>query len=150
MSGITGIWIIMENGEMLFNYELFTQGSEEYDSALFSGFILSIQRFIKELGEKKTERIEMGSTKIFIAKDVKYNLIFVIRTTQDVSNKKVFKLLDKIQNRFAKKFGKFLIVYTVEELRIYIDNIFRTEIEDILGDVGKVARARISKFFDST
>lgn len=149
MSEISGVWILEENGEPLFSYEIFSQGSEEYDSALFSGFILSIQKFSTQLGEKEAERIEMGRTKYFIAKDTELKLLFVIKATQEANNKKVSKILSKIQKIFKQKFENFLKKYTVKELRIYIDNIFSSEVKELVGDTKTVAKDRFTEFFNS-
>ncbi|NVM29970.1 MAG: roadblock/LC7 domain-containing protein [Candidatus Helarchaeota archaeon] len=149
MSEINGIWILEADGNLLFSHEIFGQGSEDFASALFSGLILSIQKFIQELGEKKAERIEMGNTKFFISKDTDHDLFFVIKTTQNASNNKTSKLLNKVQKRFKQKFGEFLKKFSLKQLRIYIDNIFRSELSDILKDFEAVAKERFSEFFNS-
>ncbi len=147
MSDINGIWILEEDGELLFSYEIFTQGSEDYGSALFSGLILSTQKFVEELGEKNSERIEMGKTKYFISKDLEHALFFIIKTTQSANNNKISKFLNKIQERFNHKFGKFLKKFTKKELRIYIDNIFKGEVKDALQNFEIIRGDRISEFF---
>jgi len=149
MSEVNGVWILEEGGTPLFSYEIYEQGSEEYSSALFSGFIVSIQQFSSQLGEKEAERIEMGTTKYFISKDSKLKLLFVIKTTKKVNNSKISKILSKIQKRFKEKFEKFLQKYTINELRIYIDNIFTNEVKELLRDTATVTKDQFSDFFSS-
>ena len=151
MSEVNGVWILDEGGTTLFSYEIYTQGSEEYSSALFSGFIASIQQFSTQLGEKNAERIEMGKTKYFISKDSKLKLLFVIKTTQMANNSKISKILSKIQKRFKQKFEKFLQKYTlfINELRVYIDDNFTNEVKELLRGTATVTKDQFSDFFNS-
>ena len=149
MSEINGVWVLEEGGSPLFSYEIYTQGSEEYTSALFSGFIVSIQHFSSQLGEKDAERIEMGQTKYFIKKDSELNLLFVIKTSQKANNSKVSKILSKIHKKFKQKFSNFLKKYTINELRVYIDNIFTNEVKELLRDTTTVTKDQFSDFFNS-
>lgn len=149
MTEINGVWIFDSDGSLIFSSEIYKQGSESYDAALFSGLILSIQQFIMEIGEKKAERIEMGDAKYFISKDPDTNIIFVIRGIPTVDNSKASKLVAKIQKRFNQKFKKFLNKFTTKELRIYIDDIFQNELQELLKDSDLVAKERFSEFFES-
>ncbi len=149
MSEINAFWILEEGGTPLFSYEIFTQGSEDYNSALFSGFIVSIQQFSSQLGEKEAERIEMGKTKYFITKDQTHNLLFVIKASQKANNKRVSKILSKIHKKFVQKFENFLKKYTINELRIYIDNIFTNEVKELLRDTETVTKDQFADFFGS-
>ncbi|HUX99963.1 MAG TPA: hypothetical protein VMV49_10455 [Candidatus Deferrimicrobium sp.] len=133
MDNISGIWIFEEDSTLLFSHELYIQGSEEHDTALFQGLILSIQKFALEIGEKKTERIEMGNNKYFVTKDEETKIIFVIKTMPSADNKKNSKILNKIKETFNKKFKQHFAQYTPKQLRSIIVNLFKTDVEQILG-----------------
>ena len=147
MEGISGIWIIDEKGVALFSYELFSQGSQEVDSVLMQGLILSIEKFANKLGEKQTERIELGKTKILLSKDAETKIVFAIKADQQANNKTVSKLLNKIQIDFIKSFKPYFNKYDPQDLRLYISNIFKTYIENLLKTTGK---DRIAEFFEKT
>ncbi|MHA1651094.1 MAG: hypothetical protein ACTSYB_12935 [Candidatus Helarchaeota archaeon] len=132
MIEITGVWIIDKNGELLFSYELLYPGSKNLDNALFSGLIVTLQRFIAELGEKDAERIEMGDSKIFISKDKDTDIIFIIRSMLSANNRKVTKVLNKIQKKFIQSFKPYFSKYSPADLKLYIHNIFKTYLESIL------------------
>ena len=130
MPEIEGFWIIEEKTrDVIFSDECFIQGSGEFDSALFTGFISAIQSFIEEIGEKKAEVIELGKSKIYLTKDESTELIFVLRSSPDTKEKKVKKLLEKIITNFNDNYSKFLT--TPEKLREHIFHAFHKDIHKI-------------------
>jgi len=147
MEGITGIWILDENGIILFNYELVNQGTEDTNSVLFQGLIISIQRFVSQLGEKKTERIELGNMRLFLSREEETKIVFVIKASKEANIKKVTKLIEKIQKDFIQSFKPYFKMYPPEDLRLYIADIFKTYIEKLLE---LAPEDRISEFFEKT
>jgi len=149
MNEINGLWIYEEAGELFYSQEFFMEGLDDQDTNLYHDLIASIERFVTQLGEKETERIELGNSKFFIVKSKEHKLIFIIKTTQNANNKKVSKLLNKIHKKFMEKFHKFLLIYSTKELRIYIDDIFKKEIENLVQGTQKTVKDKFTKFFDS-
>ncbi len=147
MESITGIWIIDEKGVILFNYEAYPQGSQEVESVLMQGFIFSIEKFVNELGEKQTERIELGKTKILLSKDEETKFVFALKATQHANIKTLTKLLNKIQRDFIKSFKPYFSKYDPQDLRLYISTIFKEYIENLLKTTGK---DRMAEFFEKT
>ncbi len=147
MESIIGIWIFDQKGQQLFSHEISLVGSDQTDSALFQGFISSLEKFADHLGKEQIEQIEMGKIKIFLSRDKETKISFIIKTTRDVDNKKASKLLSKIQKDFLQTFKAYFKKYdsSVEEINyyfkkyephdlgIYINNLFKTYIEKLLG-----------------
>ncbi|MHA1309664.1 MAG: hypothetical protein ACTSWR_10330 [Candidatus Helarchaeota archaeon] len=129
MEEIIGLWLLNEDGKTIFSIENYVQGSEDYDSALFSGFVLSVSKFSSTIGEKKLERIEFGNSKIFLKKDKETNLIFVLRTIQNTNNKKMERLINNLNKKFNKKFKNNVNQYSFEDLKTYLEQIFITELK---------------------
>ena len=147
MEGIIGIWIFDQKGQQLFSHEISLEGSDQTDSALFQGFISSIEKFANQLGKEQIEQIEMGKIKIFLSRDAETKIAFIIKTSKDVNNKTASKLLSKIQKDFLhtfkayfKKFDSrveethyYFKKYEPQDLGIYINNLFKTYIEKLFG-----------------
>ena len=150
MSEINGIWIIEADGSLLFTYKELAEKSSSTESQRYSDLILSITQFIKELGETDAERIEMGTAKSFISKDKSLNLFFIINTTQNASNSKISRMLTQIHERFLQKFSNFLKKFSMEELRIYLDEIFQPEVKKILLGTPEVMKTQFTDFFNKT
>ncbi|MHA1266082.1 MAG: hypothetical protein ACTSRS_12695 [Candidatus Helarchaeota archaeon] len=148
MQDVSGLWVIDKEGHLLLTYEFYPQGSGEFNSALFSGLIISIQQLSKELGEKKTERIEMGNSKYFILKDSETEISFIIRTSKSVNNKKAAKLLNKIQTRFLKKFRKIIPQLNLKDLRTHIMMHFQIDVSEFFEDFTLSAKDRVKEFFE--
>ncbi|NHI94051.1 MAG: hypothetical protein EAX96_16295 [Candidatus Lokiarchaeota archaeon] len=145
MPEVEGIWIIEEaTGNVIFSDECFIQGSEAFNSALFTGFISAIENFIQEIGEKKAETIELGNSKIFLAKEEPSKLIFVLRASLSAKEKKMKKNLEKIVLNFHENYAKFLS--TPENLR---EHIFHGLHKDIHKITGENMEKKIQEFFIS-
>lgn len=149
MGDLKGIWILETNGTVIFSYEKFAQGSEEVNVALFSGLIVSLEQFSNMLGEKKTERIEMGKHKFFISKDPENNLLFIIKTSSEANNKKPMKILNKLRKNFRDLFAETLKKYSIQELNLIIHDLFWPKVEEIFHDAETVIKEQFSEFFDS-
>ncbi len=145
IEGITGIWVFKEAGELIFSHEFYVQGSQDYDAALFQGLIVTIQQFVKELGEKVTDRIELGTSKIFISLDEETRLYFAIRSLPNVKDKKIQKTLAKLLEFFNLEIKPYLSKFSVEQLKIYISNVFSKYLANI---IGTPLRNNLTNFFD--
>ncbi|MHA1276902.1 MAG: hypothetical protein ACTSQI_21610 [Candidatus Helarchaeota archaeon] len=147
MREILGIWVIENDGQILFSQELYPQGATESNITLFSGLIVTIQKFLSELGDKDAERIDIGNEKIFISKDPEYGLIFIMKVTETANNRKITKLLSKIRKDFIKSFSPYFTKYSPSELQLYISNIFRLYLNKLFESSLK---ERMEDFFGTT
>ncbi|MHA1129744.1 MAG: hypothetical protein ACTSRC_12585 [Candidatus Helarchaeota archaeon] len=147
MREILGIWVIENDGQILFSQELYPQGATESNVTLFSGLIVTIQKFLSEIGDKDAERIDIGNEKIFISKDPEYGLIFIMKVTETANNRKITKLLSKIRKDFIKSFSPYFTKYSPSELQLYISNIFRLYLNKLFESSLK---ERMEEFFGTT
>lgn len=134
MQEIAGIYICEEDGTMIFEYTPSDKGKvETSDSSLFTGMILSIQTFARNLGEKSGgEVIEMGQIKILLAKDEETKIIFVLKCAKDANEKKMKKLFEKIQKAFNIDFKTYFQKFSPKELKLYIENLFTPYLQKLL------------------
>ena len=149
MTDIFGFWIFNSSGEPQFSLEQYAQGSQDVDSALLSGLISAIQNFILELGEKSADIIELGNSKIFIARDE--GLIFVLKADLKEKDKKMLKLLEKSRDNFIKNYIKYLT--SEKHIRTHIFSGFNKDLMEIFGlnkGKGGTATAKnMNDFFNS-
>lgn len=144
MKDLSGIWILDKDGDILFENEFFTQGSGEFNSALFSGVILAVQTFVKNLGEEKIEQMEFGNSIIYVLKDDETNLIYILRIIGEAKNKKFNKILEKIQQKLQKVYYDNL--FSLKILKEYVKSSFNDDLKEILKDKREQG---ISDFFQS-
>ncbi|MHA1300916.1 MAG: hypothetical protein ACTSO9_15970 [Candidatus Helarchaeota archaeon] len=142
MNEINGFWILEPDGNILFQHELFVQGSEDFDSALLSGVILAVQSFVKNLGEEKVKQMELGKSKIFILRDNETDLILVLKTEKKVKTKKYYKLLEKLQEKIQQIYTDK--IFSKKELREYLITSFHKDFDELMGISIK---QRMSDFF---
>ena len=107
---ILSIYILEKNGNPFFMKECYKQGTENIDHALLSNFINALQTFALEYGEKETRVIEMKNEIIFILKDNRYSLQFILKCTKDAKSKKMFKFLNNIKESFLNIFSTYFEV----------------------------------------
>ena len=132
MKELNGFWILEKDGKVLFQHELYAQGSNDFNSALFSNVIIAIQAFVQNLGEEKIKQMELGKSKVFISREDNTELILVIKTEKKAKPKKLNKLLEKIEKVLVKKYiGE---VRTKKELIEYIKSSFSKDFEEIMKD----------------
>ena len=144
MNEINSIWFLEQDGNVLFRSENDMQNSEEHNSFLFSGMVMAIQSFIKELGEEKIKQMELGNSKIFISKDEETDLILVLKTNKEANNKRINKFMEKIQEKTREVYYNSL--FTPKKLKEYIKNSFKNDLEELFkADMDH----RVSKFFES-
>lgn len=128
MIDIKSVHILNENEEILFQQEFYAQGSKNLNCVLFSGVVMAIQNFMQVVVEKTSQELTFEGSKFFFTKNE--DLIFIIRTDLDTTNKKIFQLLAKIEKEFISKFKKYLS--SPEEIRIHILAGFKLNLCEIL------------------
>ena len=131
MKELNGFWILDKVGTVLFQYETFIQGSEDY-TALFSNVIVAIQAFVQNLGEDKVKQMELGKSKVFISRDDETELILVIKTDKNAKAKKFNKLLEKVQTFLIQTYIEK--VFTKKELIEYIKTSFSNDFSELFKD----------------
>ncbi|NHI94726.1 MAG: hypothetical protein EAX96_19705 [Candidatus Lokiarchaeota archaeon] len=141
MKEINAIYVLDYAGNQIFSHEIQTQNDKSVDQALLNSFISAIDSFTKELGEKKANAITLSDSKIFISRDEKYGILFVIQCIQSVKDNKIFKILNKIQEIFIKNYTKFLSM--APNLREHVLSAFHKDINKILIDSGMIASEKI-------
>lgn len=132
MSGVKNFLLLFEDGEPLLTYDSFAELLDEKDPALLSGFLMAIQKFIIDFGETGEGIVEMHKSKIIFLKDPKTHLYFVLNCEEWANNKKISKILSKIQKRFAQKFKDHLTKFSPQQLQGYINNIFKFDLEELV------------------
>ncbi len=131
MEELNGFYILENDGQILFQYELFLQGSRDFDPALFSGVVMAMQSFVQNLGEKKFDQMELGKSRVFVSKDEELHLILVLKTAKNVNQKKYSKLLEQIQKGLRQYYYDRL--FSQKDLRNYIKTSFKRDLEELIG-----------------
>ncbi|MHA1377391.1 MAG: roadblock/LC7 domain-containing protein [Candidatus Helarchaeota archaeon] len=144
MNELNGFLILKNDGKIVFQHELYAQGSEDFDSALFSNVILAIQSFIQNLGEDNLRQMELGNSKVFISRDKEINLILVAKASKQAKAKKFNKFLKKIQEKLRNTY--YEKIFSAKELIEYINTDFVQDFEEIVKDSFK---QRLTDFFQS-
>ncbi len=98
MLDVQAIWIIGQDGTILYDYELFVQGSEEYQSALFGNLITVLQQFAFEIGRKELKVIELSDAKIVVDGDHNSKVYYVLKCSKSMDSEKALHFLHKIRN----------------------------------------------------
>ena len=133
MKGIESLYIVRrEDGELVFNYEIYMQGSEQYNLAIFSSVVTALTNFTGELehgGDLKS--LSLGNKRIFSSFHKGKDLIFILRCSPKVKEKKVEEILRQI----VKKCLYNIDIYDIkpEEMECVKTTIFAKDIDEVLG-----------------
>jgi len=144
---ISEVWIIKDSGLLLFNQSVESSVDIEIDEMLFSGFLSSIQSFIKEIGEKKLERLELGTSKLTFYNLDEYGVFVVLRSPKKTKNKFLEKKIKHVQEKFIEKYGNHIINMTKNNLPVKTEDFigFKNDLETIFEpDIAK----NIDKWFE--
>lgn len=128
----------------MFHQEMYVQGSDTVEQALYSDLVSVLQTFVEEIGEKSVESIQLNDAKLFVIKSDETKTYAVLRTDNDVNDKKMVKLLTSINQRFVKKFKKY--INADAKIRGHILGVFKKDVNEILG---RTMEKRMSNFFGS-
>ncbi len=130
---VHGVWILDQTGKVIFSYEIFIQGSENYQSALLANLVTVLQQFANQIGKKEIKLIELSNSKIFIQNNEFTKNHMVLRCGKDILHNIGYKALDNIKNildEVAKDFNPELKEFH-ERLRIplesYINELLQVE-----------------------
>ena len=102
---IQNIWILQDNGIILFNRVL----DQNLDTNLFGNLVTAMNSFAKELEEGDLSNFEINSKRFTIKKEKE--LLFIASSSKKTDDKKTKKDLEKISEKFfqsyPKKFANF-------------------------------------------
>ena len=132
-------WIIDTSGICLFHRALHG-GSNimdrkfeiQVDEQLFSGLLSGIMSFAEEVSQEKIKKIELNEGKfLFFARQ---NLIFIVRSLLNKSDKDVKKKIQIIQDLFIKKYSDELDAFDGD---VSSFRLFEKDLEDIFKKISK-------------
>lgn len=132
MKGIESLYIVRrEDNKVVFTYEIFMQASKQYDLAIFSSVITALQNFSGELDQDGLKSLSLGEKRIFSSYNKAKDLIFILRCSPKVKEKKVEEILDQI----VKKCLYNINIYDIqpEEMECVKTTIFTKDIDEVLG-----------------
>jgi len=132
MKGIESLYIVRkEDNKLVFNYEIYMQGSQQYDLAIFSSVVSALQNFSGELNQGELKSLSLGNKKIFSAYNKEKDLIFILRCNPKVKEKKIEALLNEILEKCIRNID----IYDIqpEEMECVKISIFAKDIDEVLG-----------------
>ncbi len=109
MKGLEGVYIVNKTEtNLLFSYDLVSQGSRQWNLSIFSNVVSAFQDFASEFKLKETKRIDLGGTILYSKVNDEYNLVFVIRAGKSMKEEKASDLLEKLMKTCI--FTDFIII----------------------------------------
>lgn len=97
---IQDIWILQNNGEILFNRVF----DEKLNTNLFGHLVTAMDSFAKELEEGDLSNFELSDKRFTIKKEK--DLLFIINTSKKTDDKKAKKDLERISEKFLQSYPK--------------------------------------------
>ena len=132
MKGIESLYIVRrEDSKVVFTYEIFMQASKQYDLAIFSSVITALQNFSGELDQDGLKSLSLGEKRIFSSYNKAKDLIFILRCSSKVKDKKVEEILNQIVTKCLYNIN----IYDIqpEEMECVKTTIFTKDIDEVLG-----------------
>lgn len=143
MKELEGVYVVgLNEPKIYFSYELFTQGSEKWDLALFSHLVSALETFASEINQKEMKLIELSANKVFATIDEKYDIVVIIKCRKNVKDAVAFELLQRIKQKFLENFKTYAI--TPEDMKFVKTSIFSKDLRKILKE-----NSDINKFLKS-
>ncbi len=135
MKGIEGIYIIKKkDSKIIFSYDLFYQGSEEWNLDVFSSIISAFQSFVGELNQKEIKSIDFGNNIIFSAYNAEYDIVVVMKCHKKVKKSKASEIIEKLINQIVHDLKIYGL--TPEEINEVRGSIFEKDIKEIIESKG--------------
>ncbi|TFF89020.1 MAG: hypothetical protein EU550_00090 [Promethearchaeota archaeon] len=125
MKIIQDIWIIQENGIVLFSRVFHEQIHEQ----LFGALMSALSTFADQISEHGLKSLDLNNKRFTLKR--KKGLLFICNSSRKVKEKKVQQELDKLAENFLIKYPNAPVD---QEGDISIYSGFKTEIENILED----------------
>ena len=105
---IQDIWILQNNGEILFNRVF----DEKLNTNLFGHLVTAMDSFAKELEEGDLSNFELSDKRFTIKKEK--DLLFIINTSKKTDDKKAKKDLERISEKFFQSYTKSIANFEKE------------------------------------
>lgn len=96
MPNSVSFFIIDEEGGPIYSREKYLQGSGP-NMALFSNFIIALDKFVKELGGEETNIIKLGNSQVFASICEITSHKFILRTNRDANPQEMLSILNDIK-----------------------------------------------------
>ena len=138
MKDILGIYIIDENRNPIFLYEIFKKESSEMEYALLANFISAFENFTDELGGLNKRSVDLGNTILFWDEDNITNTIFILRCVKNAKEKRMLGHLKKIKNAFIDIFTGHL--QDSKEVKINLTRVLERKIRDMFEKESDIAK----------
>jgi len=130
------IFIIGEEGELIFPNDILFTDIDENIQMMFSNFMIALQNFAKNLGDGEVSAFQIGDEKIYSKKDPYNNVTYIYKTDKKVKEKKVSNLLNKVRNAYIHQL--IGTQYSSKEKKVRMMKRFILELEEILEEKNKV------------
>ncbi|MFX1444345.1 MAG: hypothetical protein ACFFHV_13100 [Promethearchaeota archaeon] len=132
-------WIIDTSGICLFHRAIHEKSNImdqkveiQIDEQLFSGLLSGIMSFAEEVSKEQIKKIELDEGKfLFFARR---NLIFIVRSHLNTSDKNVKKKIQIIEDLFIKKYSKELDTFNGD---VSSFRFFENDLEEIFKKISK-------------
>lgn len=130
MLEIHGIWILNDNGTMLYNQETFSDDSRELEAVLLGGLLITIQKLIGTESDDDLKTHELENTRLYALKDVSNNVNYILKLKKDIEESKVKEFLSQLKRAhdgFSNELGiNYLEIHQDGNLKKYQDAIEKT------------------------
>lgn len=127
---IYGVWIIHKDGKCLLFREYEGLNINEQ---LFSGFLVAILAFSKEISNRQLKSINLEDLTLFYKNLEDSKLIFVIAVDSKERESEIREKIDRIEEAFLRKYREILSEWNGE---ISIFNEFEPELDSLLNTHG--------------
>lgn len=132
-------WIMDTSGICLFHRSIHGKANIidekagiQIDEQLFSGLFSGIMSFTEEVSKEQIKKIELNEGKfLFFSRQ---NLIFIVRTELNISDKSVKKKIQIIEDLFIKKYSKELEAFNGD---ISSFRLFENDLEEVFKKISK-------------
>jgi hypothetical protein len=136
MKGIDSVYIINNEGSLIFIHENFQRSSGTLRLESLSKLFSLLTSYSLKVGEEDVQLLEMGKSNVYSTRDKITNVQFILEFNKKAKNKLVTKALKIIKNAFVEHFeGNFH--KPVEEKAALMDKFVRV-IENAIGKGKKV------------
>ncbi len=130
------IYIIGEEGELIFPNDILFKDIDENIKIMFSNFMVALQSFAKSLGGGEVSAFQIGNEKIYSKKDPYNSVTYIYKTDQKIKEKTVLNLLNKVRNAYTHQLMG--TQFASKEKKVKMMKRFIVELEEILEEKNKV------------
>lgn len=116
---IQDIWILQNNGKILFNRVF----DEKLNTNLFGNLVSAMDSFAKELKEGDLSNFELSDKRFTIKKEKE--LLFIVNTSKKADDKKAKKDLERISEKFLQSYPKKIANFE-KEIGELLENPMKT------------------------